>query len=817
VVSSPLRLVLLLTGLLGSPGPDIPFIQVSPTDVSIEGSDSVAQIIVTFRSDRHSFDLTASAQYSIKDTKVAKVDPDGLVHPVRDGETWIEVSVHGKVAWVHVVISDMANKKPVNFVNEVVPILTKFGCNAGGCHGKSIGQNGFKLSLLGFDPKSDYDALVREGRGRRVFPADPGKSLFLKKPSAQVPHGGGKRFPVGSPEFQTIARWIAQGTPSQFDVEEPLLDFNALVQLEVEPDRRVIHRNGRQQLRVVATYADGMQRDITRLAQYQSNASDLAIVGDTGVVETLDGVGEAAIMARFGGQVGVSRVVVPLTREAVAWEEPKSSNLVDPLVFKKLRELGLSPSEACTDNEFARRSSLDICGILPDQAEVSAFEKDNDPAKREKWVDRLIERPEYADLFAMKWSAILKNKRALGPVSQAGTFAFHGWIRQSIAENKPYDKFVSEIVAARGEPTVNPAVLWYRQVNTLEARVDDTAQLFLGMRIQCARCHHHPFERWSQDDYYGFASLFTRIGNKGEDPSTPRLYVLAAGLATNPITGQEKAPKPLGGPEMPDLKPGDDPREKLADWLREKNNPYFARALVNRYWKHFMGRGLVEPEDDMRVSNPPSNPELLDGLAASFVESGYDLKALVRLIATSKAYDRSSLPNATNARDRRNFARFYAKRLPAEVLLDALNLVAGTREPFAGLPEAFKATQLPDDGFDSEFLTIFGRPKRESVCECERSSEANLSQTLHLLNSSELQGKLGSGNGRASKWLADKRPDREKVDELYRVALSRPPTADEREVCLAHLEKRRTENKLKQGYEDLVWAIVNSKEFLFIQ
>jgi hypothetical protein len=372
-------------------------------------------------------------------------------------------------------------------------------------------------------------------------------------------------------------------------------------------------------------------------------------------------------------------------------------------------------------------------------------------------------------------------------------------------------------VAARGEPSVNPAVLWYRQVDTMEARVDDTAQLFLGIRIQCARCHHHPFERWSQDDYYGFASLFTRIGNKGDDPSNPRLYVLPTGLATNPITGKERAPKPLGGTEFPDLGPSVDPRERLADWLRQKDNPYFARALVNRYWKHFFGRGLVEPEDDMRVSNPPSNPELLDMLADSFVKSGYDLKALVRLIATSKAYDRSSLPNASNARDRRNFARFYAKRLPAEVLLDALNVVAGVAEPFNGLPPTFRATQLPDDGFDSEFLTIFGRPKRESVCECERSSEANLSQTLHLLNAPELQQKLVSGNGRASRWANDKRPDSEKVDELYRVALSRPPTADERDVCLAHLERRRGEKRLRQGYEDLIWAIVNSKEFLFIQ
>jgi hypothetical protein len=811
-VTGALLTLTMLTGLPGLADAGVVRLEVAPTDVRIGGSDGLAQVVVTGRDERGaSVDMTAASRYTVANPEVARVEPGGLIRPAKDGKTALTVEAAGRSVTVPVVVADMANAKAVHFVGEVVPILTKLGCNAGACHGKSTGQNGFKLSLLGFDPQSDYQALAREGRGRRVFPAHPAQSLLLKKPTASIPHGGGRRFPLGSPEYQTIARWIGQGMP--FDPgKEP-----KLVRLDVEPARRVIARNGKQQLRVTAHYDDGSSTDVTRLAQYQSNAADLAIVDGKGVVETLDGVGEAAIMARFGGLVGVARATVPLSTESVAWTEPGSTNPIDPLVFRKLRELGVEPSGPCTDAEFARRSSLDICGILPDPAEVAAFEKDSDPGKRGKWVDSLIERPEYADLFAMKWSAILKNKRTLGNVSQAGTFAFHGWIRQSIAENKPYDRFVSEIVAARGEPSVNPAVLWYRQVDTLEARVDDTAQLFLGMRIQCARCHHHPFERWSQDDYYGFASLFTRIGNKGDDPSNPRLYVLAEGNATNPVTGRERSPKPLGAPEMTDLGPSVDPREKLADWLRQRDNPYFARALVNRYWKHFLGRGLVEPEDDMRVSNPPSNPELLDALADSFVRSGYDLKALVRLIATSKAYDRSSLPNATNERDRRNFARFYAKRLPAEVLLDALNLVAGVREPFDGLPPSFRAAQLPDDGFDSEFLTIFGRPKRESVCECERSSEANLSQTLHLLNSSELQGKLGHGKGRAAKWVGDKRPGAEKVDELYRVALSRPPTADEREVCLAHLKKRQAEKKLRQGYEDLIWAVVNSKEFLFIQ
>ena len=788
-------------------------IEVEPSKAILRGSDSLAQVAVTGRlADGKSVDLTASAKYASRDPRVATVDPDGLIRPVGDGSTTIEVSANGRTSTVEVVVSDFANSRPVHFVGEVVPILSKHGCNAGGCHGKATGQNGFRLSLLGFDPKSDYESLVKEGRGRRVFPPAPQASLVLKKPTTQIPHGGGKKFAIGSPEYNTLARWIGQGMPFGSGKEPEL------VRLAVEPSQRIIPRNGRQQVRVVAHYGDGTSSDVTRLAQYQSNAADLAEVDPKGVIRAMDGVGEAAVMARFGGLVGVARATIPSGVDAPKWDEPASRNFIDPLVFRKLRELGLAPSEACTDAEFARRSSLDICGLLPKPGEVVAFEKDADPEKRAKWVDRLLARPEYADLFAMKWSAILKNKRGLGDVSQPGTFAFHGWIRQSLAENKPYDKFVAEIVAARGDVHVNPPVAWYRQAATVEERVDDTAQLFLGLRIQCARCHHHPFEKWSQDDYYGFASLFSRIGTKpGSDPTAPRVFNLPNGMATNPLTGETRKPKPLGAPELSDLGPFRDPRVELVDWLKKPDNPFFARALVNRYWKHFLGRGLVEPEDDMRVSNPPSNPELLDALADDFVKNGYDLKRLVRTIATSRAYDRSSQPNASNEADRRNFARFYARRLPAEVLLDAVGVVTGSPEKFAGLPGEFHATQLPDDGFASYFLDVFGRPKRESVCECERSTEANLSQTLHLLNSDDINGKLTPDTARAAALAADARPDAEKVEELYRLAVARKPTDEERDECVAFLEKRKAAGQLRQGYEDLIWTLINTKEFLFNQ
>ncbi len=812
----PINGTVLVALWLGSLDAPIEALEVDPPRVTLRGSDGSAQVVVTGRLvDGGAVDLTASARFASRSGRVATVDPGGVIRPAGDGDATIEVTAGGRTGTVAVTVADFANARPVRFVAEVVPILTRSGCNAGGCHGKATGQGGFRLSLLGSDPRADHDSLVKEGRGRRVFPTAPGSSLLLRKPTAQVPHGGGRKFAVDSPESRTLARWIGQGMPSD-EAGEP-----DLVGLAVEPARRTLARGGRQQFRVVARHGDGTSADVTRLAQFQSNAEDLAEVAPTGAVRAGGGVGEAAIMARFAGLVAVARVSIPRGPAVAAGpgaDGPPSGNLVDPPVAAKLRELGLRPGPPCADAEFARRSALDLGGTLPEPAEVVAFEADPDPDKRAKWVDRRLERPEYADLFALKWSAILKNKRALGDLSRPRTFAFHAWIRQAIAENKPYDRFVAEIVAARGEVGVHPPVAWYQRSATVEQRADDSAQLFLGVRIQCARCHHHPSERWSQDDYYGFASLFARVGAKdGAAPGTSGIYNLPAGLATNPVTGVARPPRPLGGAEVADLGPRRDPREVLVDWLRRPDNPYFARAVVNRYWKHFLGRGLVEPEDDLRATNPPTNPELLDALADDFVAHGYDLKRLARTIATSRAYGRSSAFDEADGDDRRNFARFYPRRLPAEVLLDAIDTVAGASEAFPGVPPGTRAVQLPDDGFASPFLDVFGRPKRESVCECERSAEANLSQTLHLLTSDEIQAKLTARDGRAARLAGDRRPDSAKVAELYRVALAREPTAAESGEALAFLAPKGAAGVIREGYEDLIWALINTKEFLFVQ
>jgi hypothetical protein len=811
------ELALITFGLVAAGGPAT--LDVDPPEVHLRGSDSRTQLVVTARDPAgRSWDVTEAVAYSSRDATVAVVDATGEVRPVADGTTEILVRTAGSdrsgAVAVRVVVEDQTDRRPVRFASDIIPVFTKVGCNAGSCHGKAGGQNGFRLSLLGADPRLDFESLVREDRGRRVFPPAPGESLVLRKPTGRLPHGGGTRFAVGSPEYRLIERWVRQGTPYG---ESP---GAALTQIEVRPGRRVVARHRTQRLRVIARYADGSEADVTRLAQYQANQPDLVAVDPRGRVSTLDGVGDAAVMARFGGQVAVARITVPLGADAPDWSPPPARNSVDRFIFARLRELGIPPSTACSDAEFARRSSLDICGELPDPGAVAAFEADTDPEKRVAWVVQLLERPAYADRFAMTWSAILRNKRTLGPLSQPGTFAFHAWVRQAIAENLPYDRFAAAILTATGDAAENPPVVWFRPAATSDAQVDDTAQLFLGLRLQCARCHRHPFERWGPDDYYGFAALFSRVGRKpGPDTATPRIFVLPVGQATDPMTGRSYAPRLLGESSPLELEPGADPRQALADWLRRPDNPYFARAVVNRYWKHLFGRGLVEPEDDLRASNPPTHPDLLDTLAGEFVGRGFDLKWLVHTLATSRAYERSSRPNDFNRTDRQAFSRFLPRRLPAEVLLDAIGAVTGAPGSFPGLPPGVRAVQLPDEGFDSpgRFLDVFGRPKRETVCECERVSEPSLSQSLHLLNSPEIEAKVAHPSGRAARWEADPRPDADKVDELYRLAFSRAPTGDERGVCLAHLARRRAEGRARQGFEDLVWSVINTREFQFVQ
>jgi hypothetical protein len=531
-----------------------------------------------------------------------------------------------------------------------------------------------------------------------------------------------------------------------------------------------------------------------------------------------------AIMVRYQAKVAVFRASIPLG--APVANLPPAKNFIDELVFKKLKTVGMPASEVCDDSTFIRRASIDIAGRLPTAEETRKFLLDKDLAKREKWIDTLLDSADYADYFANKWSALLRNKRG-SPTHTRGTYAFYDWIRDSLLVNKPYDQFARQIVAASGELTQNPPVAWYRQVNNPNAQLEDTAQLFLGLRLQCAQCHHHPFEKWSQQDYYSFAAFFSQVGRKaGAQPGEEIIYAKRGmPTATNKKTKQPVPPAGLGDGQLK-LSPDDDPRQALADWMSNTNNPFFAKALVNRYWKHFFNRGLVDPEDDMRETNPPTNPELLEALGTNFIASHFDLKNLVRTICRSQVYQLSSLPNEFNAVDKQYFSRYYPKRLTAEVLLDAVDEATCSDTRFEGLPAGTRAVQLPDNSFNasSYFLAVFGRPDSSSSCECERSQDASLVQSLHLLNSKDVQDKLTSTNGCAARLASDtKREDSLKLRELYTTVYSREPDAKEMELALNYLGKKPPAKDAKadagpdkqQGYEDIIWALINTKEFLF--
>jgi len=774
----------------------------------LRGPNARAQVLVTgaySSGQRH--DLTREVTFSAASPGVVEIDKSGFVTPLADGQTVITAKADDGIAATRECrVEQLASPRPINFPNEIVPIFTKLGCNSGGCHGKSDGQNGFKLSLLGFYPEEDYRYLVKEHRGRRVFPAAPEFSLLLTKPTNQLPHGGGRRLDEGTYRWQVIHNWIEQGMPYGGE-DDPTVES-----IEVLPKKRAMNRDSRQQVAVVAHYSDGTQRDVTRMATYESNDTQMAESTTSGLITAFDTPGDVAVMIRFQGQVTVFRASVPLGVQVT--DLPPARNLVDKHVFGKLKELGIPPSPLCSDSAFVRRAFLDITGRLPTAAQAREFLESKAPDKRDKLIDYLLDHPGYGDFFANKWAMILRNQRT---GDTAHSFKFHAWIRTAMQENMPYDQFVRNVLAAAGDVDSHPPVAWYNQVSNSLEQVEDTAQLFLGLRIQCARCHHHPFEQWSQNDYYGFQAFFNQVSRKPGRKGGNNIRVYhkpGSAQARNPRTGKELVPTGLGGEPL-EIPPYEDPRHKLVDWMARPDNPFFARALVNRYWKHFFGRGIVDPEDDMRVTNPPSNPELLDALAEHFIASGFDLKDLVRTICRSSTYQLSSEPNEYNQSDKQNFSSFYPRRMLAEPLYDAIHQVSGVDTRFQGMPSGTRAVQLPDNGFNDYFLTVFGKPQAASACECERSSDANLAQSLHLLNSSDMQQKLGAGGGRAAQLAADtERGDLEKMTELYYWAFSRPPREDELELILPFIESK--ENK-RQAYEDVLWAMFNTKEFLFVR
>jgi hypothetical protein len=704
----------------------------------------------------------------------------------------------------------------VSFTHDVVPILTKAGCNAGACHAKAgTGQNGFRLSLLGFEPAEDHEQIVTAARGRRIDTAAPEESLLLRKATAALPHGGGQRLVPGSPEHALVVRWIAAGAPP------PHPDEPRLTSLSVDPPEALLRAGAHRPLVVHAGYADGARRDVSALALYESADPGRVTVDEAGVIRAVGPVGRTAVMVRYGGLVAVTRALVPSGRPPVDFPEPRS--FIDRLVFANLARLGIPVAADCDDATFLRRVSLDLTGSLPTVERTREFLAATSPDRRDRLVDELLASPAHADFFAGKWTALLKNRRD-ETSDITGTFAFHAWVRDAFLTNKPFDRFVRELLAATGSVVGNPPVAWYKRVRDPKTQAEDVAQLFLGVRLQCAQCHHHPFERWSQSDHLAFTAFFAQVGRRpsgirGEDLIFHRR---GTATATHPRSGATLLPTPLAAAPVA-LTPDDDPRLALADWLTAADNPWFARAFVNRTWKHFLGRGLVEPEDDLRETNPASDPELLDALAADFVATGFDVRRLHGTIVRSRVYQLASrAADEATGGTAAGFAAFRPRRLSAEVLLDAIDRVAGSRTGFANLPAGTPAIALPDNAYtqSSPFLRVFGRPDNASVCECERNDTPSFAQSLHLLNAAGIREKLAAADGFAARAAVDPRPTSALVHELTLAALCREPRPEE--VLLAGTfvdaplpagADRATVRR--ERFEDLLWALLDTKEFLF--
>ncbi len=816
-----------LLGLLAAPlfaaDPKLTIVKLDafPAKISINGIDDAPQLSLTgIRDTGKPIDLTAEAKYTVSDPKILRVDANGRVFPLANGAAEITAAHGAFTAKIGVAVKGTEVAQPINFANQISPVLTKLSCNSGGCHGKISGQNGFRLSLLGFEPELDYTTLLKESRGRRLMPASPDQSLFLLKGAGVVPHGGGKKMDVASEEYKLLRRWIAAGMPYGQEKDPKV------AKVTVFPETRVVDRQSRQQLVVHAHYTDGTIEDVTRRAQYESNETEVATVGEAGLVQTLSMTGQAAVMVRFSGNVATFRGVVPRPGDAPKFDFP-AQTVVDQHTATKWRELGISPSELATEEQFLRRVYLDVTGTLPSVAVVSQYLADPSKTKRDTLIDKLLESPEYSFYFANKWADVLRVKRRGQADRAPGTFSFHDWIRDSIATDKPYGEFVRDIVCAIGDETKSPATVWYKEVTTPEQFVDDVSQVFLGQRLACAQCHHHPYEKWTQDDYWGIAAYFGRVGKK-TIPTAGRqnngqnqrqsIYTKSSGGVTNKRTNKAADMKPLDGASIT-VGGDDDPRNLFVDWMVDPKNPFFAKAVANRYWAHFFGRGIVDPLDDMRATNPPSNPELLDELAKNLVDNKYSLKALIKTIVKSRTYQLSSVPNEFNKSDKQSYARYYPKRLQAEVVFDAVCNVTESPSDFPGLPKdknaPKRAIELPDESFASYFLDVLGRPQRISACECERVNEASLAMILHLLNSDEVQGKISRAGARAEKLAKDPRSDDEKVTELFLLTQAKKPTPEQLSLARENIVKHDKNKKL--AYENIIWALVNSKGFLFNQ
>ncbi len=804
-----LRTAFLLAGLAsvvvsGAPAD----LRVIPEKITISGIGERVQLVVMDGDQDVTRDCTIIASNGI-----ARLE-QGRVVPLKDGSGQVSIQIQKRTLSVPLRVSGVESGPPISFRNDVMPVLAKAGCNQGACHAAQYGKGDLKLSLLGYAPEQDHRPLTRDRAQRRISPLRPANSLLLQKATLQAGHGGGKRFGVQSWEYQILHDWIAEGATGVQKNERQLSG------IAIRPEKGVYAQGAQQQLRVTAFYDDGSERDISHSARYDTLGESVATVDRNGLVSVV-GQGQAAIMIRYEGQATVTHVVSPYADDVdLAGFVPV--NYVDEAVKAHWQRLGIRPAEVCSDEQFIRRAFLDCIGTLPTPQKIKSFVESDAPDKRVRLVDELlgltgdpardVYTNEWSAWWTLKWGDLLRiNRNKLG---DGGMWSFANWVRNSLRENKPVDQFVREIVTAQGSVYQNGPSNYFKTATKATDLAETTAQIFLGVRLQCARCHHHPFEVYSQADYYGLAAFFTRVGTKastdfGALGADTVVRINASGSIRHPRTGKVMEPTPLL--ETPATVEGvRDIRRPLAEWLTSADNKLFARNIANRIWGYYMGTGLVEPIDDMRATNPPSNPELLDGLAKNLVDSGFDLRQLMRSIMISRVYQLSATPRPEHNGAERLYVHYNVKRMPAEALLDAIDFACGTSERFTGVPPGTRAIELPDTNYASYFLDTLGRPKRVITCECERTTQPNLAQVLHIANGDVINRKLADKSGRLSR--LEKADQNEAIRELFLVSLSRQPTAKEVQNSEQIIEQAKTP---REGMEDLLWALLNSREFLF--
>jgi len=774
-----------------------------PTEVRLPyASDQQSILIQAICADGSTLDVTADAAWTLKDPELVEIN-SGIVRPKKSGETSATVSFQGQSCEIKISVAPAEEERPIRFRNDVLPVLTRVGCNSGKCHGSASGKDGFRLSLYGYDPEGDHFRITRELSGRRIDLADPEHCLLVNKATGDVPHTGGMLIDRDSLNYRRLLLWLAQGAnPDPSETPVP-------IKIDVYPVKAVMSRPGQsQRVTVLASYDDGTTRDVTELAVFLSNNDAAATVNAAGLAAGV-GPGTAFILARFDQFTAGTSIVV---RPGSDYSAPEfvGSNYIDTLTFARWTDLHIKPSELCSDNEFLRRVYLDTIGRLPTPEQVKEFSEDNRDNKRSLIINELLAREEFLDLWIMKLAELLQIRRANG-LSSKGLISYDAWLRDKVHSGVTVDQIVRELLPATGSTFENPPTSYYQTETTPQLIAENIAQAFLGTRIQCAQCHNHPFDRWTMDDYYGFASFVSQVGYKqGKDPREITVYNTGEGNLLHPIAGREVRPKFLGG-DAPLLNPGDDYRVALADWLTSSKNQAFANNLANILWDQFFGRGIVHPVDDVRVSNPPSNPALIDRLGTQLIQYKFDVRKLAGDILNSRTYQLSSRSNEWNSWDDKDFSHAGIRRLRAEVLLDCISQVTVTSDRLSGLPLGGRAIQIPDGSADNYFLETFGRADRSTPCSCEVTTAPTLSQALHLLNGETTTGKIEEG-GLIDKWLAASVPPQQIVETIYMTCYSRQPTERESKAIQLQLDQSK---QVRQDLVDIFWAVLNSNEFIF--